>query len=34
MNPMDSLHAHMYILKDKMDSYDQTTVFGVFFICM
>lgn len=30
MNPMDSLLAHMYILEDKMDSYDQTTVF-IFF---
>lgn len=33
MNPMDSLHARMYIHKDKTDPYDETTVF-VFLICM
>lgn len=28
MKPVESLHAHMYMHKDKMDSYNETAIFG------
>jgi len=33
MNPVDSLIALMYMHKDEVNSYEETTVYG-FFICM